>query len=67
MLPGFTQNITATQAANTAIQQPTTYIAFDEPIYVNPSEFVSIANNWFGTAPTAGVAAYTYQFVYSWE
>lgn len=67
MLPGFTQNITATQAANTVIQQPTTYESFDEPIYVNPGEFVSLVNNWFGTAPTAGVAAYTYQFVYSWE
>lgn len=67
MLPEFTQNITATQAANTAIQQAAVYASFVEPIYVNPGEFVSLVNNWFGTAPSAGVAAYTYQFIYTWE
>ena len=67
MLPEFTQNITATQAVQTPVQQPSTVALFDQPIYVNPGEFVGLANNWFGTAPTAGVIAYTYQFIYSWE
>lgn len=68
MLPEFTQNITATQAANTAVQQAAYYSDFSSaPIYVNPGEFVGIAVNRFGTALTSGVIAYTYQFVYSWE
>jgi hypothetical protein len=68
MLPEFTQNITATQAANTAVQQASYFADFSSaPIYVNPSEFVGIAVNRFGTALTSGVIAYTYQFVYSWE
>ena len=68
MLPEFTQNITATQAVNTAVQQASYYADFSSaPIYVNPGEFVGIAVNRFGTVLTSGVIAYTYQFVYSWE
>lgn len=66
-LPEFTQNITAAQAANTAIAQFSTSALFYQPVYVNPGEYVGLANNWFGTAPSAGTAAYTYQFIYSWE
>ena len=67
MLPGFTQVITANQAVNTIIAQPTTTEIFPEPVYVNPGEYVGLAKNWFGTAPTSGVAAYTIQFIYAWE
>jgi len=68
MLPEFTQTITATQAANTAVAQPSYYADFSSaPIYVNPGEYVGIAVNRFGTALTSGVIAYTYQFIYSWE
>ena len=67
MLPEFTQNILAAQAVQTTVQQPSTYASFKNPIYVNPGEYVGLANNWFGTAPTAGVIAYTYQFDYTWE
>ena len=66
-LPEFTQNITANQAVQTQVQQPSYYASFSNPIYVNPGEYVGLSNNWFGTAPTAGVVAYSYQFDYGWE
>jgi len=40
---------------------------FDNPIYVNPAEFVAIAKKKVGTAPSAGVVAYVISLDYSWE
>jgi len=37
------------------------------PIYVNPSEFIAIAKKKIGTAPSAGVVAYTFTPIYTWE
>ncbi len=68
MLPPFTQVITAAQAANTLISQPSTFIAFDAPFYVNPGERIAlVANRTAAVVLTAGVLSYTYQFIYSWE
>ena len=68
MLPKFTQAITAAQAVQTMISQPGgSSINFVEPIYVNPGERIGLVVNRFGTALTAGVISYTYQFEYSWE
>lgn len=68
MLPELTQAITATQAASTMLSQPGGSVCtFDQPIYVNPGERVQLVCKHVGTAVTAGVLAYNYQFVYSWE
>lgn len=40
---------------------------FDNPIYVNPGEFVAIVKKKVGTAPTAGVVAHIITLDYSWE
>ena len=37
------------------------------PIYVNPGEFIAIVKKKIGTAPSAGVIAYTFTPIYSWE
>lgn len=67
LLPELTQAVAVTQAANTAVSQFNPVAKFDNPIYVNPSEFVSIAVKHIGTAATAGVIAYNIQLDYSWE
>lgn len=67
MLPEFTQTITAAQAANTAVAQFMAAAQFDYPIFVNPGERIALVGNRTGTAMTAGVISYTYQFEYSWE
>jgi hypothetical protein len=36
-------------------------------IYVNPGEFVQIVKKKVGTAPSAGVIAWTFTIVYAWE
>jgi hypothetical protein len=48
-------------------QLSTISINFKVPIYVNPSEFVAIAKKKVGTAPSAGVIAYTVLLDYGWE
>jgi hypothetical protein len=60
MLPGFTQNITATQAVNTVI-------VFADPIYVNPGEYLQLVKKNFGTALTGGAMIHTIQPYYTWE
>jgi hypothetical protein len=67
LLPELTQTVAVTQAANTAVSQFSPVATFANPIYVNPSEFVSIAVKHIGTAATAGVIAYNIQLDYSWE
>jgi len=48
-------------------QLPTIERKFDNPIYVNPTEFIAIAKKKVGTAPTVGVIAYVISLGYSWE
>jgi hypothetical protein len=67
LLPELTQTVAVTQAANTAVSQFSPVATFANPIYVNPSEFVSIAVKHIGTAATSGVIAYNIQLDYSWE
>lgn len=67
VLPEFLQNVTSAQAANTLVNQSHEMSTFDQPIYVNPGEFIQIRVKHLGTAPTAGVIAYVMQLVYSWE
>jgi hypothetical protein len=68
MLPELTQTVTATQAADTKVNQVTTSAIFTNPIYVNPGERIALVGNKTATvAATAGVVAHMYQFDYSWE
>jgi hypothetical protein len=56
-------------AANAAALTQLTTIErrLDNPIYVNPAEFIAIAKKKVGTAPSAGVIAYVISLDYSWE
>lgn len=66
-LPELLQ-VTAGQAVSTPLTiVGESFTKFDEPIYVNPGEFVAIAAKKIGTAITAGVIAYVITFDYSWE
>lgn len=68
MLPGLTTNMTAAQAAGTALIQPVYAVTFINPIYVNPGEFIQlVGNKTITTAITSGILSYMYQFDYSWE
>jgi hypothetical protein len=68
LLPELTQAVTSGQAINTMVSQPGGAVSnFDQPIYVNPSEFVQVVVKHIGTVATAGVIAYNIQLVYSWE
>lgn len=64
----FNQVIAVTQAAGTDVAQATRSITFQNPIYVNPGEFVALARKSIGTtAATAGVLGHTITFDYGWE
>jgi hypothetical protein len=66
-LPQFTQTITAAQAVNTIVAQVAPTITFQNPIYVNPGEFVQLVSKKVGTVGTAGVLAHQVLFDYGWE
>ena len=66
LLPELTQVVTATQAINTMVSQPFGGIAyFEEPIYVNPGEFVQLTMKRIGTVATVGTIASNIQYDYS--
>ena len=68
MCPEFTQSVLVTQAAGTIVSQPGgCFCQFDEPVYVNPGEFIQLWRKIVGTAASAGTIAHQVQFVYSWE
>jgi len=68
LLPELTQHVTAAQAVNTAISQPWWTVArFDNPIYVNPWEFIAVTVKWIGTVGTSGTIVNHIQLDYSWE
>lgn len=67
-LPAFTQVVTAAQAVSTLVSQPGgTSIKFDNPIYVNPGEFVALVAKKVGTVLTSGVIGHVVAFDYGWE
>ena len=67
LLPELTQVVTAAQAVNTMVSQLDTVSLFQEPIYVNPGEFIAFVVKHVGTIGTSGVIAYNIQYMYSWE
>ena len=67
LLPELTQSVVASAAVGTLPTQYDTVSMFQEPIYINPSEFVAVAVKHIGTAATAGVIGYNIQYIYSWE
>lgn len=67
-LPPFTQLVTATQAVSTMVSQPGgASIQFQNPIYVNPGEYVALVAKKVGTVGTAGVIGHVVAFDYGWE
>lgn len=67
-LPAFTQAVTAAQAVSTIVSQPGgSSIKFDNPIYVNPGEFVALVAKKVGTVLSAGVFGHVIAFDYGWE
>jgi hypothetical protein len=68
MLPELTTNMAAAAVAGTLLTQPQYFAKFDNPIYVNPGEFIAlVGNKTITTAITSGILSYIYQFDYSWE
>lgn len=67
LLPELTQTVASGATALTLISQNSTVSMFQEPIYVNPGEFVAFCVKHIGTVSTAGVIAYGIQYIYSWE
>ncbi len=64
----FTHIIAVTQAAGTDVAQSVRTITFQNPIYVNPGEFVQCVRKSIGTtAASAGVLAHQITFDYGWE
>lgn len=53
-------------AAAALTQLPTITVSWKKPVIVNPGEFVAIAKKKIGTAPSAGVIAYTFDLDYEW-
>jgi hypothetical protein len=67
LLPELTQTVTAAQAVNTIVAQVAPVSLFDQPIYVNPGEFISLSVKHIGTVGTSGTIATNIQYIYSWE
>ena len=63
----FVQIVTAAQAVLTDIAQAVRTISFDNPIYVNPGEFVQLVVRRIGATGTSGVHAHVITMDYSWE
>lgn len=67
LLPELTQTVASGATALTLISQLNVFASFDQPIYVNPGEFIAFTVKHIGTVATAGVIAYNIQYIYSWE
>jgi hypothetical protein len=48
-------------------QLPTLELNLQNPVYVNPGEFIAIVKKKVGTAPSIGVIAHMFTLDYSWE
>jgi hypothetical protein len=68
LLPELTQTLPSASAIGTLASQQDGFSTFDQPIYVNPGEFVQTTVKHVITGGiTAGVLAHNIQYVYSWE
>lgn len=55
-------------ASAVTTQFPSIYIDLTHaPVFVNPGEFIAVAKKKIGTAPSAGVIAWTFTPTYLWE
>lgn len=63
-IPLGVQAVTAAAAASTVLA--TVSQRFDQPIIVNPGEFLQTVKKKVGTAPSAGVVAHIVTFDYGW-
>lgn len=64
-IPLGLQAVAATAAAGTVLS--TVQMQFQNPIYVNPGEFVACVKKKVGTVPGSGVIAHIVSFDYGWE
>jgi hypothetical protein len=67
LLPELTQTVASGATALTLVSQFQSFSNFDQPIYVNPGEFIAFTVKHIGTVASAGTIAYNIQYVYSWE
>jgi hypothetical protein len=63
----FTQAVTAAQAVSTLVTQLNNTATFENPVYVNPGEFVALVVKHVGTVGTSGVIAHVVGYDYGWE
>jgi hypothetical protein len=64
----ITQLVTAAQAVNTFVNQPTQFVDLgDAPLYVNPGEFIQLCTRHIGTAGTTGTVVHRVTPVFGWE
>jgi hypothetical protein len=64
----FTHVLTAAQAVGTDVAQAVRTITFNNPIYVNPGEFIQAVRKTVGTTQaSAGTLAHLITFDYGWE
>lgn len=63
----FLQLVTAAQAVSTLVAQNTYTYSLDNPVYVNPGEFIQFVTQHTGTAGTTGTVAHVISLDYSWE
>lgn len=63
----FLQLVTAAQAVSTLVAQSTYTYSLDNPVYVNPGEFIQLVTQHTGTAGTTGTVAHVISLDYSWE
>lgn len=64
-VPLGVQTVASGAAALTVLS--TVQLTLQNPIYVNPGEFVQVVKKKIGTAPSAGVIGHLVTFDYSWE
>lgn len=55
------------KAGSTLVAQSTYTYRLDNPVYVNPGEFVQLVTQHTGTAGTTGTVAHVISLDYSWE
>lgn len=64
-IPLGLQALVATAAANTVLQ--TVQIKLQEPVYINPGEYIAVVKKKIGTIATAGAINHAICYEYAWE
>lgn len=59
------QNVPSTAAANTVLS--TVQMTFQNPVYVDPGQFIAVVKKKVGAAPASGTIAHVVTYDYSWE